>query len=194
MKCLIFFIFILLSFYSAFSQDTIHIYSNDVHVLSARQKLYFFMPVNNDRTDSVIVLNSKAYYSLIEDKQACVTFTHLYQLYKKRIGEGDAKVQQLIRGYDVIIQTKDSSYTTLLKQYDAERALTTKSIQQTTETLRLCRNSFDSLNTSLNRIQQENTILKQDIETMNKHHKTQKWSFAIAGCAIGLLVGILLTH
>lgn len=194
MKSIGLFIYTLFLFHSAFSQDTIRLQTRKPQALSAVSRLYFFVPSDHETIDSIIVINSNAYYSLIQDKQACATFTQLYQMYKKRIGEGDVKVQELIKGYEVIIQTKDSSYTTLLKQYDAERALTTKSIQQTTETLHICRSSLDSINTSLNSIEQENNLLKQDLKTIKKRHNTQKWSFALVGVSIGILVGLLLMH
>jgi len=192
MKTCIFFIYTLLLFHSAYSQDTIRIHTTKAYALSARQKLYFFIPANNDHIDSVVVLNSNAYYLLLEDKQACASFMNVYQLYKKRISEGDSKVQALIQGYEVVIQTKDSSYASLLKQYDALNALTSTSIQQSNETIRICRNSLDSLSTSLNTIQQVNTILKKDIKTMKKQHHIQKWGFALVGISIGILIGVLL--
>lgn len=193
MKTLSLLLFSLLLFHSAFAQDTLHIHSKKIYTLSAKSKIYFFIPATNDQIDSVIVINSKAYYALIQDQDACATFMNVYELYKKRISEGDSKVQALIQGYEVIIQTKDSSYASLVKNYDALNIITSKSIQQSNTMLHICKSSLDSLNTSLNTIQQENTILKKDIKTMKKQHHIQKWSFAIIGVSIGILIGILLT-
>ena len=194
MKYFCFFIFSLHSYSIAFAQDTIHMHTHDIHVLSSQQKLYFFVPSNNDNTDSVVVINRAAYYDMQRDNQACSTFVHLYQLYKTSVHAGDLKVQRLINGYEVVIQSKDSSYTALMKQYEALHELNNKSMQQTTSTIRICRSSLDSLATSLNILQQENSLLQKDLTVLKKQHRKQKWGFALGALAAGLVIGILLVH
>jgi hypothetical protein len=152
------------------------------------------MPADSLAADSVVVVNSKAYFKLVQDKQSCKTFINLYQMYQQRVSTGDKEVQGLIDSYEVIIKTKDSSYTNLLHEYYSLNSLLTSSINQTESAIIISKNSLDTLSHSLAVISEENKGLKEDLSTMKQQTNKNKWRYGLAGLAIGILLGILIMH
>ncbi len=181
----------------AHAQDTIKIKNLEPKLLSSRNnKVYFFMPAADDtlNTDSVVVVNSKAYFKLVQDKQSCKTFINLYKMYQQSVSKGDAEVQGLIESYEVIIKTKDSSYTALMHEYYSLNSLLSASINQTESAILISKNSLDELSRSMDAIKEENEGLKTDLSTMKQQNNKNKWRFGLAGLGVGLLLGILIMH
>lgn len=178
----------------AFAQDTLKMNTTEPVLVSAKNKVYVFMPADSLAADSVVVVNSKAYFKLVQDKQSCKTFINLYQMYQQRVSTGDKEVQGLIDSYEVIIKTKDSSYTTLLHEYYSLNSLLTSSINQTESAIIISKNSLDTLSQSLAVISEENKGLKEDLSTMKQQTNKNKWRYGLAGLAVGILLGILIMH
>ena len=176
------------------AQDTIRMNTKDPVLVSAKNKVYIIVPADTLGADSVVVVNSKAYFKLIQDKQSCKTFINLYQVYQERVSTGDKQVQSLIDSYEVIIKTRDSSYTTLLQEYYSLNSLLSSSITQTESAILISRSSLDTLSRSLQTISEDNKLLRKDLTIMKQQNNKNKWRFGLAGLGIGLLVGILIMH
>lgn len=194
MKQLILFVSILMFSTCVYAQDTIRVDNTKPSVLPSANKVYIFIPSDTATSDSIVVVNSKAYFKLIQDKQTCKTFISLYQLYKQKVGKGDVEVQGLIESYEVIIKTKDSSYTVLMEEYYTLNGLLSSSINQTEEAILISKNTLDTLSLSLKTITAENKYLRADLTSMKQQNNKNKWRYGLVGLAAGIFIGILLIH
>jgi hypothetical protein len=177
---------------SLFAQDTIRYDFSKPILLSSKPGLYYIYPSDSTSKDSAIIVSSKLYFKLIQDKQSCVTFINLYQMYKNQVNTGDKEVSDLINSYENIIKTKDSSYTQLLKEYYILNGLLTTSIRQTETTINLNRNTLDTLSKSLEIMEDQNKELRSNLDVMKKQQNRNKLFFGAGGVAIGFLFGLLL--
>jgi|GEM_PF-3174954 hypothetical protein len=186
------FICLLVSGIRTFAQDTIKTIDKQPVLLSAENKLYFFIPADTSGRDSVIVIPSRLYWKLMQDKESCKTFINLYQVYHQRVSKGDTEVQGLIDSYEGIIKTKDSAYTVLFHEYYKMNSLLSSSIDQTEASIKISKNTLDTLSQSLQVISDQNAHLKTDLQTMKSQNTKNKLRFGLAGLVLGVVIGILL--
>ena len=180
--------------FQALAQDTVKVTRKHVALLSVKNKLYYFMPEDSLQTDSVIVVNGKVYFKLMQDKESCKTFIDLYYIYQKRVAKGDADVQGLIDSYEGIIKTKDSSYAVLFHQYYKLNSLLTSSINETERSVNISKNALDTLSSSLHVISDQNNALNKDLKIMKAQNNKNKLKFGLGGLILGLVIGLLLVH
>jgi len=188
------FFFISLTFLCirALAQDTIKTPDKQPVLLSAENKLYFFMPADTSGRDSVIVLPSRIYWKIMQDKESCKTFINLYQIYHQRVSKGDTDAQGLIDSYEGIIKTKDSAYAVLFHEYYKLNSLLSSSIDQTEASIKISKNTLDTLSQSLQVISDQNAHLKRDLQIMKTQNNKNKLRFGLIGLAVGIVIGILL--
>lgn len=174
------------------AQDTLKYDFNKPIVLSSNPGLYYILPVDTTQKDSAIVVSSKLYFKLIQDKQSCVTFINLYQVYKQKVSSGDKEANDLIQSYESILKTKDSSYAQLLKEYYVLNSLLSTSIRQTESTIVLNKNTLDTLSKSIEIVEKQNVELRTDLSTMKRQQNRNKLFFGAGGVAIGFLLALIL--